>query len=136
MTTSFDPLASLIEIVYLNYMNNGKIKIFFVISLALYFVLALSGQIGIVHTTSHPSISKICSIETSTRNETPAPLPKLSIVKPRPPVFKLDIQTGIVRVPDQFPRLEEFVVIKTANLYQLKPQFSFVRYLPRDPPTA
>jgi hypothetical protein len=117
-------------------MNNGKIKIFLFISLALYFVLALSGQIGIVHPTSHSNISKICSIETSTRSESPTPLPKLSTAKPRPSVLKLEIQTCIIRVLNPFPRVEQFVVIRTINLYRLNPQFSFVRYLPRDPPTA
>jgi hypothetical protein len=117
-------------------MNNCKIKIFITISLALYFALALSEQKRIVHTTFYTTISKICSIEISTRTESPAKVPKLSAAKPRHSVLRLDIQTGIIRVPNQFPRVEKFVVIKAANLYRLNPQFSFVRYLPRDPPTA
>lgn len=122
--------------VYLNYMNNCKTKILFIISSIVFLFFALSWQVQIVHTASHSTILQISSIETSTRSDSPVPVPKLLAKRPRPSVIKVEIQSGIIRIPDQFARVEKFVIIKTANLYHLKPQFSFVRYLPRDPPLA
>lgn len=112
-------------------------NIILIFCVASYFIIAFTGQLGPVPaaTTFAPS-ANICYLETATKNESRTQEPQYVPAKPRSSVLKVEIQIGTIVLPHQFPTVQQFVLIRSLSPYRLSPQVSYVRYLPRDPPTA
>ena len=104
---------------------------------ALYFIIVFSGKLGLDPTTTKFAPSdNICHIEAATKTESPTPAPKWLRPKPKSYVPKVKMQVGFTVLPNQLPSIQQFAFIKSSSHYRHSPQVSFVRYLPRDPPTA
>jgi hypothetical protein len=117
--------------------NNYIKNIILTFCVALYFIVAFSGQIGFAPTTTtFAPTTNICYLETATKTESRTQEPQCVPAKPRPSVLKVEIQIGTIVPPHQFPIIQQFVLIRSSSPYRLSPQVSYVRYLPRDPPKA
>jgi hypothetical protein len=106
-------------------------------AIAIYFVI-VSHSNGVSIYKSHIYIptSFIYYCESAARAESGDSQPEYTSEKPKSLLIKVDIQPGFLIPFIQFPRISEFVVVKSTSPYRLSPQIVYVRYLPRDPPTA
>lgn len=118
-------------------MEDNTKNIILTFCVALYFIIAFSGQLGFAPTiTTFAPTANICYLETATNKESSKPQPQFVMLEPRPFVLKVDIQIGIIVPPNQFPIIQRYVLIRSSSPYRLSQQVSYPRYLPRDPPAV
>lgn len=107
------------------------------LSITIFFVLEFLGPAKIVYTANAFNPNQYSyQIETPTNTES-GKSQTPSITKRLPPlVCKVQIQSWAIIVSRPFESLQEYIILKTSIPYQLSPHISYIRYLPRDPPTA
>ena len=118
-------------------MNNQFKNIILTLFVAIYFIIALTGKYDLASNHSQlTSYINACKFETSKNSSTKTNGTKYIAAKPRSLILKVEVKFNSLILPNPLPNDEKFVLIQTLSLFPFKSQTSFVRYLPRDPPTT
>jgi hypothetical protein len=104
------------------------------------FLLALAFVVLSKATESVRSTSNYCltigQLETAAKDESNSAETRWKRPKPRSTKIKFVNQIFAVVLVEKLSNVEQRVILRSSNRARSAAQISFVRYLPRDPPTA